>query len=130
MKCFTHHEADAVGVCKACGKGLCVACAVDLARGLACRDRCEAHVQDLIRLVDNNMRLSPASQAVLGKQPRAYLASGAFQILAGGLFMLLGVNMDGVFRLGVVAIGALVSLLGAWQIVYGLGIRKVAGQAK
>jgi hypothetical protein len=130
MKCFHHHDADAVGVCKSCGKGLCVPCAVDIGRGLACRERCEEDVRNLIHLVDNNMRLSPASQAMLGKQPRAYLASGTFQILAGCLFMLLGFNMDGIFRAGVVGIGALVAVLGAWQIVYGLGIRKVAGQVK
>jgi hypothetical protein len=45
MKCFYHHDQDAVGECKSCGKGLCPACAVDLGKGLACRQRCEDNVR-------------------------------------------------------------------------------------
>ena len=26
MKCFNHHERDAFGICKTCGKGLCLDC--------------------------------------------------------------------------------------------------------
>ena len=26
MKCYNHHDRDAFGVCKACGKGLCLEC--------------------------------------------------------------------------------------------------------
>jgi hypothetical protein len=36
VKCFHHPSDDAVGLCKACGKGVCRACAVDLGEGLAC----------------------------------------------------------------------------------------------
>ncbi len=26
MKCYNHHDRDAFGVCKTCGKGLCLEC--------------------------------------------------------------------------------------------------------
>ena len=26
MKCFNHHDRDAFGICKVCGKGLCLDC--------------------------------------------------------------------------------------------------------
>ena len=30
MKCFNHHEHDAVGVCKYCMKGVCEQCATEV----------------------------------------------------------------------------------------------------
>ncbi len=26
MKCYNHHDRDAFGICKVCGKGLCLEC--------------------------------------------------------------------------------------------------------
>ncbi len=41
MKCHRHRERDAVGVCVACGKGLCAeACAHDGDLGLHCNESC------------------------------------------------------------------------------------------
>ncbi len=41
MNCFRHHDHEAVGVCAACGKGLCgEACAHDGAFGLHCDTSC------------------------------------------------------------------------------------------
>ena len=52
MKCFNHPEIDAIGLCTACNRGLCVDCVVDLERGLACKDRCEHEVRRLLDLRD------------------------------------------------------------------------------
>ena len=41
MKCFRHNEIDAVGICRACNKGLCVDCAADLGHSIACKGSCE-----------------------------------------------------------------------------------------
>lgn len=46
MKCFVHQATDAVGVCRACGRGLCAECAVDLPVGLTCAGKCEKVVED------------------------------------------------------------------------------------
>jgi len=123
VKCFYHRETDAVGLCKSCSKGLCGSCATDVGNGLACHDSCVERVRSLNELVDRNIRISPASEQLLGKQPRGYLISGVFGILAGGLFMVLGYNMDGVFRAGVMSIGGLAALLGLFQASTGLRLR-------
>jgi hypothetical protein len=64
---------------------------------------------------------------MLGKHPRAYVGTGVFLLLLGGVFALLGQNMDGAFRLGMTGAGALTALFGAWYIVYGLGLRGATG---
>ncbi len=47
MKCFYHPETDAVGICKNCGKGLCMECTADLGNSLACKNRCENEVKSI-----------------------------------------------------------------------------------
>lgn len=44
MKCFHHPGLEAVGICKVCGKGLCIGCAADLGHALACKGEHEAAV--------------------------------------------------------------------------------------
>ncbi len=44
MKCFNHRDADAVGVCQSCHRGLCVDCYAEVGNLLACRNRCEEDV--------------------------------------------------------------------------------------
>lgn len=59
MRCFNHPDADAVGTCKQCNKGLCPDCAADLGHGLACRGLHEqevASVHDLVSLNINATR--------------------------------------------------------------------------
>ena len=45
MRCFNHIDREAVGSCKACAKGLCSECAVDLGHGLSCRGDHEVTVE-------------------------------------------------------------------------------------
>ncbi|HPB67629.1 MAG TPA: hypothetical protein PLT76_05815 [Candidatus Omnitrophota bacterium] len=76
MKCYHHHDKDAVAVCRACGRALCPACVADLGRGMACKDRCEKDVNALITSFDNNrmsceminprLLVRPALLAVVG----------------------------------------------------------------
>lgn len=40
MKCYNHHDTDAVGVCKNCGKGICTDCLTDTGNGVACTNSC------------------------------------------------------------------------------------------
>ena len=76
MKCFTHQAKDAVGICKACNKGICAECAADLGHSLACKSSCEerAHLlnssmQRSIAVLKNSKRyanLTPALLAGMG----------------------------------------------------------------
>ncbi len=46
MKCYNHHGIDAVGVCVACGKALCIECAVDKnGSGITCTGNCENQIK-------------------------------------------------------------------------------------
>jgi hypothetical protein len=45
MRCFVHEDVEAVGICRACGRGLCVACADDGVGGLACHGSCAVGVR-------------------------------------------------------------------------------------
>ena len=39
MKCYNHHDRDAYGVCKACGKALCLECMEhDRENGIYCKN--------------------------------------------------------------------------------------------
>lgn len=40
MKCFTHRDVDALGVCKQCGKALCENCLAVSETGIYCRGAC------------------------------------------------------------------------------------------
>lgn len=38
MKCFNHHDRDAFGTCKTCGKGLCLDCMKEVSGMIVCKD--------------------------------------------------------------------------------------------
>ena len=55
MKCFNHHENDAVGVCKNCLKGICSECATDIGGGITCSEQCKLIAKDTIAMVKNSV---------------------------------------------------------------------------
>ena len=108
MKCFNHHNQDAVGVCKSCLKGICSECATDIGGGITCSDECENIARDNIRLVKNTVDaqrdfkkggayLAPLYFFLMGA---AFIGFGLYKksffefgSLLGGLFCLFGVAM-------------------------------------
>ena len=59
MRCFVHHNQEAIGICQVCGKGLCPDCAVDLGYSICCRGDCEHAAQELHSLrVQNRVALN------------------------------------------------------------------------
>ena len=58
MNCFLHPDRVAVGSCKACQKGLCVDCAVDLGLGLACRNSHETQVEEVNWMIEHNISVT------------------------------------------------------------------------
>ena len=56
MKCFTHGQADAVAVCRSCGRALCHECSADVDGKCACAGRCEERVRGVEKLIDQNMK--------------------------------------------------------------------------
>lgn len=49
MKCYYHHQTEAVGTCKKCNKGICPDCAADSEIGLTCKGKCEKTRQSIIQ---------------------------------------------------------------------------------
>lgn len=46
MNCYRHRDRSAVGICAACGKGVCgESCAQDETLGLSCTDACHKQLQ-------------------------------------------------------------------------------------
>jgi hypothetical protein len=121
MKCFYHQDRDAVGSCKSCGKGLCAECAIDLGKGLACRDRCEEEVEAVIALVAENIRMLGKSPALLQTSRRSYLWTGAYSIVIGAVFLAWGLSTEP--RLDfVVVIGGVGLAFGLLTIVRAFGM--------
>ena len=85
MKCFVHHDQDAVGTCKNCQKGLCLVCAVDSGQAITCRGACEERVAKVEKLMQRNMTLSDAQKRVRYLYP-------VFIIVVGVLFVGWGVS--------------------------------------
>jgi len=112
MKCYYHRADDAVAVCKSCLKALCPQCAVDLRKGIACRDRCEEDVRQLITVIDTSIRYSPASRSLVGAARRTGMLSAGFIVVMGAVFFWWGVANDGAF--------AFATILGGGFVLYGL----------
>jgi hypothetical protein len=83
MKCF-YSGADAIGTCKSCGRGLSLAAATEYPHGLACKNRCEAVVQELLAA---GLKQKEAAAALAKSSQVTTAASGLFSILAGGGFL-------------------------------------------
>lgn len=102
MKCFNHSDKDSVGICKACGKGLCRECVTDLGYGLACKGMHEVEVENINTLVSKNIdaiESAPKNAMIL---PAFFLLSGL--VFAGfGYFSKRGIT-DFSFILGSVFI--------------------------
>lgn len=117
MRCFDHPDVEAVGLCKSCGKGLCVRCAHDLARGLACRDRCEQDVRDLIALTAHGLRTSARSDSALGASRQALHGSAWLLMAIGGGTLFAGFVLEALLVLG---------LLGGVCLIFGALLLAVA----
>lgn len=47
MKCYNHASLEGVGICKQCGRSICHDCIAPDVRSVACKNRCEQHVERL-----------------------------------------------------------------------------------
>ena len=55
MICYYHPDKPAIGLCKYCQRGLCFECAALADDSLACKDRHEAQVHDMLMLLQKNI---------------------------------------------------------------------------
>jgi hypothetical protein len=83
VRCFNHADREAVGSCKACAKGLCPECVVDLGHGLSCRGDHEATVESYRVMLERNTKVMDAApvNSVIG--PAFFVAIGALMGIYG-----------------------------------------------
>jgi len=98
MKCFVHHNSDAVGTCRACNKGLCPACATDLGHSICCAGDCETKARTLHSQVQQ-------SAVVLSAQRRNRFLAPIFFIGAGAIFIVFSSQGRGPWTSFAAAIG-------------------------
>ena len=79
MKCFSHQEVEAVGICHICGKALCPDCAQDLGFALTCEGECVVRAERNEKMIFNNA-------LVLGKMKSRTKATLFFYISTGLVF--------------------------------------------
>lgn len=120
MRCFNHSESEAVGTCKACHKGLCSLCVVDLGHGLACKDKHEEAVTSYEQL--------------LNSQSRAMFSFPWFNYLFPAVFIFLGIVMIWGSLLSDQGFKSVSFLYGVGCIVFGVIVfiraRRVLGSSK
>ena len=103
MRCFYHHDREAVGTCKSCGKGVCPECAVDLGKGLACRGHCEEDARAVIELIERNIKLSATIAGRLQGNQRVLSSASIFNLVTGGVMLAWGIR-DGMSLLVVLGV--------------------------
>jgi hypothetical protein len=86
MKCFFHHDCDAVALCHWCNRGLCPDCAVEVSDWLACRDRCESAVARAIHVGQASTALLEQTEKARGVNRLASISLSVF-VLASGLLI-------------------------------------------
>jgi hypothetical protein len=91
VKCYNHHEKEAVAICKNCQKALCDGCAVDVGNGIACRNSCEERVLAL-------NALQRKGENALKRSSRSYYGLTAFLFLMGVIFLVNLRSDDGGMR--------------------------------
>jgi hypothetical protein len=109
MRCYNHSEVEAVGTCKACNRGLCPECVVDLGPGLSCRGAHEQRVADIELLISRNLQV----QRVAGGSK--YLVP-AFTLFMGAVFTGYGLFYDRKSDF-IVVIGVGLLVYGAYLVV-------------
>ena len=76
MNCFNHPQTSAIGICKACSKGLCIECATDLGHGLACRNKHESMVETYNEIIMKNAKVYSSAPKNIYLAPAFYLFMG------------------------------------------------------
>jgi hypothetical protein len=57
MNCFKHNDVHAIGICKACGKAICLECAIDTGNGIACSEICVKEVNEINQVVQKSKNI-------------------------------------------------------------------------
>ena len=57
MKCYNHHDKEAMGICKSCQKGLCTECIILIDGSISCKGECQEDVATLNYMVKKGRKV-------------------------------------------------------------------------
>ena len=104
MNCYYHDDRAAVGSCRSCLKGVCRECAVDLERGLACRDRCETDVRELMDTIHQSVQTRSMSTGLLKASRGLWSGLGIIALIVGLAVAYIGLSLPGFESVGLLAL--------------------------
>jgi hypothetical protein len=84
MICFNEPEKWAVGICRNCSRALCYDCLTEVQGILTCKERCEEHVKNQIKIFAYNKRATTIGF------PSGILATA----VSGALLFVLGIFLS------------------------------------
>lgn len=90
MNCSAHSDVAAVGICGACGRGLCRECVAEIQRKLVCRGRCEERGRLLLEAEDKSLDTLRKSQRLIYAARKINLGAAALLAFAGLCFIAFG----------------------------------------
>jgi hypothetical protein len=93
MECYAHEGRPAVGTCRACFRGVCRGCAVDLGRGLACAGRCEDAARALIASLDQSLRIQGLGAGMVQGARTLWVGLGWVALAVGVFVVLFGASL-------------------------------------
>lgn len=124
MDCAEHPGRAAIGICRACLRGVCQECAAPQRLGLACRGRCESDVHALAATLEQSMRSVALSRSLLQQTPRLWLGLAAVALLVGVFVLGFGASLPA-FRL-IALLGVPFLAIGVLLLSVGLRVRKAS----
>jgi hypothetical protein len=110
MRCYYHRDVEAIATCRNCCRGLCAACAAEVSKVSACRDRCESEVAAVHALIAR----SDSAYATAGRQLRI---AALICVLFAALFVVLTRRMPFAMATWLLLPAAFVLLIGATLLV-------------
>jgi hypothetical protein len=111
MKCYFDQTQDAIGVCKSCGKGLSMEYAVEVGKGLACKNKCEEDVKILNALIERNIQSQTVTNKIIRTGKFQSIGSAIFLMGSGAVFTIFGFRVHS---------NIFLMILGAIFIIYGI----------
>ena len=93
MECFNHAGVPAVGSCRACFRGLCRRCAVELEAALACPGSCEPLAQALVASLQQSLRFQSVSTGLLRSARALWLGLTGVALSVGAFVLVWGLSL-------------------------------------
>lgn len=95
MNCYYHLENAAIGICSACGKGICYSCLnTEYSEAVCCNNaKCKQRIIDIRQVIDTNIALQGnIKENMLIPDKQKINREESFNIIMGILFLGLGLT--------------------------------------